>query len=727
MTARPEAAPRRDWATIAAAFAAMAVVVSVWVALDRRPPEWDHANHLERVILCAGDMARGDVSAVLERSSFYPPLVPCLAGLAYRLAPSDTAAAQAVTLLFLALGMSATYVLGRDLVGGAAGVAAALIFVSAPFVVFSTLHFDLDLPLAALVALAFVLLLRTEGFSRVEWSFLTGLVFGLGMLTKPPFAAYVLPPLALVVWRVRTRRAAMNLALAGVVGTALSLPWYALRLVGLPAQIGNRSFRQAAESRHPEIFSWTGLSFYPRWSLVQFGVLAVLVCCIGLVLAVRRRQSFLLVALLVPLGLLTLLQNKNLRYTLPLLPVAAVFAGTGLNALCGRWRRAGSVALVLMGVLQITGTAFGMPPSEILLPGLELPWVVDSRPTRTDWKHREILALIARHSAGGARTVSVVPNFAVFSVSNFRYYALRDNLPLRFQRAWDGEPIGIDYMVLKTGNVGPSWTADKPNRIAERLRTDGDLARVFPTIGAFPLPDGSAAIVRARSIPPVPGARPAALGEAIASGLRRQLPDYARDVEGLRVALEYDDAILQGRVRRLEITATAATVGELRRRNTATLPVHDLRIVVDDLLVNPYSAHGAGRFDPLDAGRVTIERATILARDFQSFLHGLKDFRRASVSLKDGAMAFVMEQPGPDVEATVRLLPARGQPFALAADRVRLGSVPVPQALVNFVVRNYDPTPGLVSRLPVPVEVGRISIGDDGIRISTDGAGARER
>ena len=95
-----------------------------------------------------------------------------------------------------------------------------------------------------------------------------------------------------------------------------------------------------------------------------------------------------------------------------------------------------------------------------------------------------------------------------------------------------------------------------------------------------------------------------------------------------------------------------------------------------------------------------------------------KDFRRATVRLDRNALAFVMEQPGPDVSARVRFLP--GRPFSLAADDVRLGGIPVPQALVNWVVRNYDPAPRLASRLPVPVEVGRITIADDAIRISRE-------
>ena len=78
------ASARRDWALVASAFVVLAVVASVWFALDRHPPEWDHANHLERAVLCARDLAAGSLTPVIERSAFYPPLVPCLASLPAR-------------------------------------------------------------------------------------------------------------------------------------------------------------------------------------------------------------------------------------------------------------------------------------------------------------------------------------------------------------------------------------------------------------------------------------------------------------------------------------------------------------------------------------------------------------------------------------------------------------------------------------------------------------------
>ena len=710
---------RRDWAIVGGVYLALVVVVAVWLAIDRTPPEWDHANHLERAVNCAEDLAQGDVRRIIERSSFYPPIVPCGAALVYRLVPSDAASAQSVVLAFLGLGMAAVYLLGRRLAGSTEGVVAAVIFGCAPFVVFSALRFQLDLPLAAMVALALFVVLQTDGFTRLGWSLAAGVVFGLGMLTKPPFAAYVVVPVLLVAASSdRRRRGAAYAALAILVGAALSVPWYGPRLFGLLPQITARSFKQAAESGHPDPLTATALLFYPTWLTPELGTLAVLLLLVGLGVAVVRRQWIAIATLLAPIVLFSLLQNKNLRYMLPVLPIAAVFAGMAFGLLPGRQARTvGAVVLALVCAIQVSATALGVPKG-VTLPGLGVPLVLESPPRTGDWRHREIMALITKDSRGEPVTVSVVPNDNFFSVSNFRYYGTRDRLPLQFTRAWDGEPIGIEYMILKTGDVGPSWTAEKPKRIAERLRTDEPLARVFPVIGEFQLPDGSTATVRARRLTDAVSVQPAVLARDVQAAVRRALADFATDVQGLDITLGYDESLLRGHVGRIEIRAASARLGELKRPGSALLRVSDVRMVFEDVLVNPFAVHATGRLSPLDARRAAIQQVTIREADLQAFLKEQKGFKTASVKLEPGALAFAIGLPGPDVAARVRVLPATDRPFALSAEHVTVGGLPVPALLVDWVVRTWDPTPRIASRLPMPVAVERIDITPEAIRIS---------
>jgi hypothetical protein len=88
------------------------------------------------------------------------------------------------------------------------------------------------------------------------------------------------------------------------------------------------------------------------------------------------------------------------------------------------------------------------------------------------------------------------------------------------------------------------------------------------------------------------------------------------------------------------------------------------------------------------------------------------------VALEEGSIFFEVPQAGPDVRAHVRFTTSADRPFAVQAERVRVGGVPVPDVLVRWVVRHYDPSAKLASRLPFPVYVGRITITPDAVRIS---------
>src|SRR5438128_2400229 len=230
-----------EWAVVGAVWLVVVAVVGAWLAIDRHPPEWDYANHLERAVLCWRGVASGDVRAVLGRSSFYPPLVPCLAGLGFRVMPSDAAFGQIVILAFLGIGMAATYLLARRWASGMGAVVAAILVGTAPFIMQLTLRFQLDVPLMAMVAVALETLLRTEGFRRLGWSLIVGLVLGLGLLTKPPFAAYVAPVLVLTLITVRHVDAGRNALAAMVVTLILAVPWYGPRILGIPMQVQSRS------------------------------------------------------------------------------------------------------------------------------------------------------------------------------------------------------------------------------------------------------------------------------------------------------------------------------------------------------------------------------------------------------------------------------------------------------------------------------------------------------
>jgi hypothetical protein len=714
---------------------ALAIVTAVWVSIDRRPPESDHANHLERALKCHRMIAERvphAFTAIMAESSFYPPLVPCLAGLLYFVAPVTPMTAQAVMLAFLALGMAALFALGRRLHTVETGLLAALFFATAPFVVLSLTNFQLDLPLAAMVAVTLCLLARGEAFSRPVGAVVVGVVLGLGMLTKPPFATYILPALLWSAWsvaRAPDRRRRLSLfALALVVGVVVASPWYGPRLFALPMQVLNRSFKQAAEVGQAEALTPAGLLFYPRVFLPQFGLLAAPLAIWGLWVVRRERalRVLLWMSVLLPFMIYSLIQNKNLRYTLPILPAVALVTAVGVVGAPPRLRRVGVLACVAVAALQISMTAFALPRPPVT-PIFLTPVPISFPPSPADWQHARVLDDLLRESGGRPATVAVVPNYNFFSVSSFRYEALRRRLPFQMARGWTGPPLGIDFVILKTGSQGPAFTVGKAERLSRAFDDDRYLASAFPVIAEYPLPDHSRGILRARRIPPLRGVSPVEVARRLERAQEDALADYVRDAVGLRVSVSYrPEALVVGEVDRVSAEARSATVGELKRRHRAPLTLRDVRIVAERLLIDPQRLADTGRLEILDAAALRIEALTITQADLDHFLAGQPAGSMLAVRLSEGAADVTLKRLPGSARVSLQSQDAGG-PFAFKLEDVRVGAIPIPALLADWLARSFDPTPRLkslpvaVSLAPIHIHAGRIEVGDP--RVAARAAG----
>jgi hypothetical protein len=720
---------RHPWMLLAATYAVLCAVAGVWLAIDRHPFEWDYASHLERALRCHEALAGGGVDgvrAIFEGpETFYPPLVFCTAGLLYRVLPATAVTAQLVILAFLGVGMAAVFALARHLAGPGAGVLAAFLFGTAPFVVYSTLNFQLDLPLAALVAVALLALVRADQFRHAGWSLAFGAVCGLALLTKPPFPMYVSVPFAWVAGcalkQPDRRRRLLWLAAALALAGLIALPWYGPRVLSIPGQVFGRAYDNAAREGQPPTLALESLTFYPRVFLPQFGWLAAAAFAWGL-WALRSRgdvRMVLWLAALAPVATFTVIQNKNLRYTLPALGAAAVIAALGVCHLPPAWRRGAVSALVALGCLQVTMSAFALPAPPTI-PRFPLALAIPYPPSRDDWGHDRILAQVVHASGGQPVTVAVVPNHAYFSKSNFGYEAARRRLPIRVVRLSGDVPRGIDFIVLKTGSQGPGFAGARPVRILKAFETpDSWLAGVYPSIGEYPLPDGSRAELRARRIRPLDGVAPEAVARRLEETATRVLADYVGEPVGLRARVEYHPgAILRGEVDAMSIDADSALVGELARRDRPALRVRHVRVRLSGLLVDPAAVMATGDVEVLDLHGLDIERLTISEDDLAAYLRRQRKAARISVAFDDGAARATVHGMGPEIRGRVRLLPGAGvSSMTFAVDQVRVAGIGIPGPLVAWVVRNFDPTPRLrqlplaISLGPVALRPGRLEVG----------------
>jgi hypothetical protein len=477
-------------------------------------------------------------------------------------------------------------------------------------------------------------------------------------------------------------------------------------------QISARSFKQAAESGYPDVLSVEGLLFYPRVLQPQFGILAGLLFLWGAIALRRDRatRALLWLAAIVPFVAFSLIQNKNLRYTLPILPATALVTVAGVHALTPRWRRGITWACVAVGLLQVSMAAFTIP-TPVRMPGLLLPLVVGQPPSREDWQHEQILADLSRETGGARTRVAVVPNYNFFSVSTLRYEAVRRRLPLDLSRAWSDIPFGIDFVILKTGSQGPSFSVARAERIMKAF-DGGDpyLAEVFPLVHEYPLPDGTTGMVRARRIPPLASVAAATLAHRLEASPERLLRDHVGDPVNLRVRVDYrPEALLRGVVDQVQIEADSAVVGELVRKDRAPLRVREIRLRAGGLLFNPHRLMSRDQLEVLDVEKIRVERLVVTEQDLNEFLRG-QHLAGIHVGLEEGTGRVRATQFGPTISSRIRLVAGPpGRLFALDTETLTVSGVPVPGFVVGWIVRQFDPGP-VLGRLPVKVSVGPIRI-----------------
>ena len=228
-------------------------------------------------------------------------------------------------------------------------------------------------------------------------------------------------------------------------------------------------------------------------------------------------------------------------------------------------------------------------------------------------------------------------------------------------------------------------------------------------IATYPLPDGSHGILRARRIPPLGDVAPAEVARRLEHVQEVAVADYVRDAVGVRVSVDYrPEAILRGEIDHLRVEARAATVGELKRRDRAPLRVREVRIDVDRLLIDPRRFVDTGALEILDAGALRIDALLITQADLDELLRGQPAGSALSVQLGDG-WAEVRHRRFP-AWARVTFSPGVGDPpFVLRVQDLRVAGIRIPDVLVDWVVRHFDPTPRL-KNLPVRVSLGSIRI-----------------
>lgn len=424
---------RRAFAILAGFWLALVPLFAAWLWIDRGVAAWDMSMHAGLVLRLHDGLAKGNLWRAYELSRFYPPLFHVLAVPASFVSTHPDAYCFGNWVVLLAL-LWLTFLLGRSVAGDAAGLAAALLLPGFTYVAWMGRMPMTDLTLATTVTFTLWLLVRPIDLAEPRQARLLGLSTALGLLAKWPYVLFTAAPLALLVWRhfVRTggdvrsaafRRPLLHVALWPLV---LATPWY---VRSVPSLLGKAAWHLgsgvAADEGDPPVWSLASLEYYGQqlWlDYLRVPLLLLFVAGAAVVLLAwwrRDTSGAAPAARWVPLGLsvagglacLLLIANKDPRYLLPFMPVAAVVCGACVTAIPSSMRGRALVACGVLGWLLAADDLFRLAP-----------------PDRMDWKLDEIADLVRPHldAAGGAPLrVLVVPNDEHMNFTSLDYALLR--------------------------------------------------------------------------------------------------------------------------------------------------------------------------------------------------------------------------------------------------------------------------------------------------------------
>jgi 4-amino-4-deoxy-L-arabinose transferase-like glycosyltransferase len=484
-----------------AGFLYLAVGNLIWISLDDRPLYWDSASHATSALRIA-DAFEDSVLRALARIPFltgaYPPFYQFIVALFFLVFGKTIDAAQWANVPAIAILLAATYGIARTVLKPLPAAAASLTAGFSPMALWLSRETMIDFWLMALVTVAIWVLLKTKEFSHRGWAVLFGLSCGLGMLTKWTFVFFVAGP---ALWFARKNM--KNATIAAVIAISLAAYWY---IPGSAFLSGLLRFNRAQSLTEgdPNPLSFEALIFYVRALEGSQLFLPLFVAFLaGLVLLLfnfeRRWIPILLWMMGGWLGLL-LFQNKDPRYTAPLLPAVALVIGLVVQ------KKESLVAILLPLLLfQHYLVSFGIPllPRAVVLARagnglISYNWNLYSQnffgwgaPAREDWKVGQVLSMVSK--AGSPVRIGLVPDIPRFDTHAFSFYITRDKLPVTVDRlvVTDESVMRMnDYILAPEGDLTPEPGADYSPKLHDVAGYLAQHPAIFHMVERFSLPNG---------------------------------------------------------------------------------------------------------------------------------------------------------------------------------------------------------------------------------------------
>jgi len=432
----------------------------VYLSLDRNPPAWDQAAHIKGIVntnLWLRGEFWGGFKELINSFWGYPPLMYFLGGLWSSIVGVSIAKISFLNTIVLVVGIFGVYKLaGETSKKEGVGVLAAIIFSLIPVISDISRNMLLDLTLTVLVAWGLYFWIKSEDLSKNNYA--------IGLLLTLIFASLVklngfLYFGAVVLWillrNYKKKEVWGKLMLGGLLYAVWVGWWWILNWQNNMAYLGGLAGQGEVLTDPMNLASFdTWIHYFRLFFLNQMGAITTIMFLLSLLLMpkVKENKKFLF-WLVFNYILLTVIRNKDFRFTMPLLPLVATYFAWGLFETKRKWVI--GVVLLWMG-FNVVENSFNWPmkkPVVVYTPTFlmgNVNWVNFSdypmREYRSEsWPNEEILGDIPK---GKREKVLVLINIAEMNDNTLGLYSLLNKRDVEIHGVFEWGQMDFDYIIL---------------------------------------------------------------------------------------------------------------------------------------------------------------------------------------------------------------------------------------------------------------------------------------
>lgn len=701
----------------------------IWFKLDTLPPVWDQAGHLTKsydYFKAIEHLDSNILYKLLTLTNFYPPLFYISSYPFYKILGMSQDSGCLANSVFLVLLIFSTYGIANNLYGRRTGILSAFL-ISTYHVVFShSRQYLLEMSLISTVTLAIYFLIKSNDFKERRYSIAFGIAAGIGMLTRWNFLFFILPPVIYKIYKTVTSQI-KNILISLIISIIIFSPWYVANMGNILLNAGHSIKESAVVEGDPHGLNIENFFYYFKAINEQVSSPLYLLFIAGFVLYIYRyRENKDMSIFWWFIGsyiIVTAVANKDSRYSMHYLPAVAIFSTFWIKDIKSVVVKNGlSIIIIIFVLLQYLSATYGLrlfPVERTTLGPFNFILSQSNPPAREDWRVDEIERVILNENSfyNMENMVRIIPDYPTFAKATFEYYKYfnkYDNIHFSWHTNF---PDFTDYIVTKTGNVGPLFR-EKAHTLTKYIGdAPTEFTNIFRKFKEFNLPDGSTAIIYKRDIVPLSGITAKDVIDLIKERLEIILRQFVKGHEGLEIQIiPYDnEETLKGRFKEINILANKAMVGDYKHKDAGML-VNGIKFTFHDITVNLYELRD-GKVEVISLKEV-IPSGKIYAEDLREFAakeaKGIKNIdihfneNRASIS------AYLYNYIGIKVKFRPIVTPENN--IGIKVEGFKILYMPIPSFVLNILLHNVYVFKQDIT--PCRVVLNNITIKDEYLKIN---------